>query len=226
MSTSGVAATGTESQGKDADSALIEALRAGDERAFRSVFDRFDPTLQRVARGYARSDAVAEEIVQEAWLGVIRGIGRFEGRSSLKTWIFRILINVALTRAGREARTIPFSAAAPSSDDGSAIDPDRFFAPDHDRWPGHWRLGPAPWGIPEERTLAKELREEILAAIEALNDSQREVITLRDIGGWDAKEDCNALGISEVNQRVLLHRARTKVRAAVEASLGAVEETT
>lgn len=226
MSVSGVAGTGTTEEGSRAEPALIEALRAGDERAFRMVFDRFDPLMRRVARGYARSDAVAEEIVQEAWLGVIRGIDRFEGRSSLKTWIFRILINVALTRAGREARTIPFSAAAPPSEDGSSVDPDRFFPPDHERWPGHWRLGPAPWGIPDERALAKELRGEILAAVDSLNDSQREVIALRDIGGWDSKEVCNALGISEVNQRVLLHRARSKVRAAVERRLGAVEETT
>ena len=226
MSVSGVSGIGATEEGNRAEPALIEALRAGDERAFRSVFAQFDPLMRRVARGYARSDAVAEEIVQEAWLGVIRGIDRFEGRSSLKTWIFRILINVALTRAGREARTIPFSAAAPPSEDGSSVDPDRFFPPDHERWPGHWRLGPAPWGIPDERALAKELRGEILAAVDSLNDSQREVIALRDIGGWDAKEVCNALGISEVNQRVLLHRARSKVRAAVEQRLGAVEETT
>lgn len=226
MSISGVAGAGTTEEGQLAEPALIEALRAGDERAFRTVFDRFDPLMRRVARGYARSDAVAEEIVQEAWLGVIRGIDRFEARSSLKTWIFRILINVALTRAGREARTIPFSAAAPASEDGSSVDPDRFFPPDHERWPGHWSLGPAPWGIPDERALAKELRGEILAAVDSLSDSQREVITLRDIGGWDSKEVCNALGISEVNQRVLLHRARSKVRAAVERRLGAVEETT
>jgi len=226
MSISGVAATGTEGEGNRAEPALIEALRAGDERAFRAVFDQFDPIMRRVARGYARSDAVAEEVVQEAWLGVIRGIDRFEGRSSLKTWIFRILVNVAITKAGREARTIPFSAAAPAAGDGSGVDPDRFFPPDHERWPGHWSLGPAPWGIPDERALAQELREEILAAIESLTDSQREVITLRDIGGWDSKEVCNALGISEVNQRVLLHRARSKVRAAVEQRLGAVEETT
>ena len=226
MSVSGVSGIGATEEGNRAEPALIEALRAGDERAFRSVFAQFDPLMRRVARGYARSDAVAEEIVQEAWLGVIRGIDRFEGRSSLKTWIFRILINVALTRAGREARTIPFSAAAPPSEDGSSVDPDRFFPPDHERWPGHWRLGPAPWGIPDERALAKELRGEILAAVDSLNDSQREVIALRDIGGWDSKEVCNALGISEVNQRVLLHRARSKVRAAVEQRLGAVEETT
>jgi RNA polymerase sigma-70 factor (ECF subfamily) len=226
MSISGVSGTATTEEANRVEPALVEALRAGDERAFRTVFDRFDPLMRRIARGYARSDAVAEEVVQEAWLGVIRGIDRFEGRSSLKTWIFRILVNVAITRVSREARTIPFSAAAPEDENGSSVDPDRFFPPDHDRWPGHWRLGPAPWGIPDERALAQELRGEIIAAIESLNDSQREVITLRDIGGWDSKEVCNALGISEVNQRVLLHRARSKVRAAVEASLGAVEETT
>ncbi|TFG70959.1 MAG: sigma-70 family RNA polymerase sigma factor [Solirubrobacterales bacterium] len=211
---------------REDESALIAALQAGDEAAFRTVFDQFDPTLRRLARSYARADAVAEEIVQETWLGVVRGIGRFEGRSSLKTWIFRILVNVARTRAGREARTIPFSSAAPPSEDSGPVDADRFFGADHDRWPGHWCQGPAAWGVPDERALAKEMREEILAAIDSLSGSQREVITLRDIGGWDSREVCNALGVSEVNQRVLLHRARARVRAAVEESLGAIEQTT
>lgn len=205
---------------------MVAALQDGDEAAFKTVFDQFDPTLRRLARGYARSDAVAEEIVQEAWLGVVRGIGRFEGRSSLKTWIFRILVNVARTRAGREARTIPFSSAAPPGEDSGPLDADRFFGTDHERWPGHWCQGPVAWGIPDERALAKEMREEILTAIESLSGAQREVITLRDIGGWDSKEVCNALGVSEVNQRVLLHRARGRVRAAVEDRLGAIEPTT
>ena len=229
MSGSGVVGGGSLDRRADRTSDetdLIAALRAGQESAFKSLFEMFDPTLRRVARTYARSDAVADEIVQEAWLGVIRGIDGFQGRSSLKTWIFRILVNVARTRAGREARTIPFSSAAPPGEDGGAVDADRFFPPDHDRWPGHWGQGPAAWGIPDERALAKELRGEILAAIDSLGEAQREVITLRDIGGWDSKEVCNALGVSEVNQRVLLHRARAKVRAAVEESLGAVEATT
>jgi len=212
------------------DAALVEALRAGDERAFKSLFDELDPSLRRLARNYARTDALAEEIVGETWLAVLKGLDRFEGRSSIKTWVFRILVNVARTRAKREARSIPFSSALPADAGGRGddlgVDPDRFFSQDHAQWPGHWRLGPAPWGIPDERLLAKELRGEILDAVGGLSDSQREVLTLRDIAGWDSKDVCNALGLSEVNQRVLLHRARSKVRAAVEDKLGAVEETT
>jgi RNA polymerase sigma-70 factor (ECF subfamily) len=219
-------ASGGSDGSRGGESALVAALQRGDEDAFRTVFNRHDATLRRLARSYARSDALADEIAQETWLGVIRGIDRFEGRASLKTWIFRIMINVARTRSAREARSIPFASAAAPDPDGEPIDADRFFGADHDRWPGHWRLGPAPWGVPDERTLASELRSEILAAIDALGGAQREVITLRDIGGWNSKEVCNALGISEVNQRVLLHRARAKVRAVVEESLGAVEPTT
>lgn len=205
---------------------LLKALRAGDEGAFRTLFDRHNPSLLRLARGYAPSAALAEEIVQETWVAVVKGIGGFEGRSALKTWIFGILVNVARTRSMREARTIPFSAAATSGSEADAgIDPDRFFAADHPKYAGHWKLGPAPWGLPEERLLSGETREVLIAAIDALPSAQREVITLRDIAGWMASEVCNALGISETNQRVLLHRARTKVRAAVEADLGAVAPT-
>lgn len=216
--------------GERPDRLLVEALRAGDEAAFEQLFNELDRPLRRLARTYARTDALADEIVGETWLAVIKGLDRFEGRSSLRTWIYRILANIARTKATREARTIPFSSALPSDIGGSGedlgIDPDRFFGQDHDRWPGHWRMGPAPWGIPDERLLAKELRGEILAAIDDLGDAQREVLTLRDIAGWDSKDVCNALGLSEINQRVLLHRARSKVRAAVEDRLGAVEATT
>ena len=206
--------------------ALVEGLRRGDEECFRSLVGDEGPTLLRVARTYAQTDAVAEEIVQETWIAVIDGIDRFEGRSSLRTWLFRILINIARTRAKREARSIPFASAAPPGDEGEPIDPDRFFAEDHHLYPGHWRLGPAPWGLPEERLLAGEAREAILGAIDSLPPNQREVITLRDVGGWPADEVCNALGITETNGRVLLHRARAKVRAAVEEMLGAVAPTT
>lgn len=206
--------------------ALVEGLRRGDEDAFRRLVTGEGATLQRVARSYAQTDAVAEEIVQETWIAVIDGIDRFEGRSSLRTWIFRILVNIARTRAKREARSIPFASAAAPGEEGEPIDPDRFFADDHELYPGHWRLGPAPWGLPEERLLAGEARETILAAIDALPPSQREVITLRDIGGWPASEVCNALEITETNGRVLLHRARAKVRAAVEELLGATAPTT
>lgn len=208
------------------EAALIADLRRGDESAFRNLFETHNASLLRLARGYAPSEALAEEIVQETWVGVVRGIDGFEGRSSLKTWIFRILVNVARTGATREARTIPFSSAAAADEEADAgIDPDRFFAADHPRYAGHWKLGPAPWGLPEERLLSDEMRRVLIAAIDGLPPAQREVITLRDIGGWPANEVCNALAISETNQRVLLHRARTKVRAAIEADLGAVAPT-
>lgn len=224
---SGVMAAGSEDeQGSLApdEEAVVEALRAGDEAAFHDLYERHHRALWRVARGYARSDAVADEVVQETWLGVIKGIQGFEGRSSLKTWIFRILLNVARTRGAREARSVPFAALADDGDE-NPVPEDRFFPARHERFAGHWRLGPAPWGIPDERALATEMRTEILAAIDALGDKQRLVITMRDVGGWSAAEVCNAMGLSEVNQRVLLHRARTAVRAAVEERLGAMETT-
>ena len=206
---------------------VVAGLRNGDEGAFRKLFDEHNAALVRIARTYAPSQALAEEIAQETWVAVIKGIDRFEGRSTLRTWMFSILVNVARSRSQREARTIPFSSAMPADDEsGDGLDPDRFFAADHPLYAGHWKLGPAPWGLPEERLLSGETRSVLIGAIDALPPSQREVITLRDIAGWMASEVCNALAISETNQRVLLHRARTKVRAAIEADLGAVAPTT
>jgi RNA polymerase sigma-70 factor (ECF subfamily) len=176
---------------------LLAALRAGDERVFEQLVRMYQGTLLRVAQMY-------EEVVQETWLAVLNGIDRFEGRSSLKTWIFRILANRAKTRAQREGRTIPFSALG---DSGPAVEPDRF-----DR--GHWAAFPADW--PEARLLADETLRVIDGAIESLPATQRAVITLRDVQGWSAEEVRNVLELSETNQRVLLHRARSKVRGALE----------
>jgi RNA polymerase sigma-70 factor, ECF subfamily len=173
---------------------------------------------------YVPSRAVAEEMVQETWLGVMRGLDRFEGRSSLKTWIFRILTNIAISGGSRERRSVPFSALADADDAGGpSVDPDRFLAPDHDRYPGHWALAPTRWATPEERLLAGETRGVILAAIEQLPPAQRAVIALRDVEGWPSEDVCAALELSEGNQRVLLHRARTRVRSALERYHGAVE---
>jgi RNA polymerase sigma-70 factor (ECF subfamily) len=209
------------------DQELVAALRAGDEAAFASLVDSYSGALMRLARMYVSSAAVAEEVVQETWLGVIRGIDRFEGRSSLKTWIFRILVNNAKTRGQREGRSIPFSSVArPGDGDEPAVDPDRFLPADSAQDPGHWALGPSPWPTPEERLLSGETRDLILEAIKELPAAQREVVTLRDVEGWSSKDVRNALEISETNQRVLLHRGRTKVRAALEKHFGAMEPTT
>ncbi len=195
---------------------LVDGLRAGDEAAFVELMRLYGASMVRVAQLYVRSRAVAEEVVQESWLAVFKGISRFEGRSSLKTWLFRILTNTAKTRAVREGRSIPFSALAGDEEDGPSVDPDRFLGPD-ERFPGHWSAPPSSWaGEPEERLVASETLEVIKAEIEKLPPAQALVITMRDIEGFSSEEVRNALEISETNQRVLLHRARTKVRRALE----------
>ena len=193
---------------------LVEALRRGDEAAFASLVEELTPSMLRVARLYVASRAVAEEVVQEAWVGVLRGIDRFEARSSLKTWIFRILTNTAKTRGVREGRSVPFSSLGGDEPDGSAVDPDRFLGEDS-RFPGHWAAPPHPWEG-GERLLAQETIELIEREIAKLPPLQAVVITMRDVEGFDSEEVCNALDISETNQRVLLHRARSKVRRALE----------
>jgi len=204
---------------------LIASLRAGDERAFAQLLDEYSPALLRVAMTHVGTRTVAEEVVQETWLGVINGIDRFEGRSSLKTWIFRILTNTANTRGQRERRMVPFSSLAAADDDESAVDPDRFFSPDHARYPDHWAVGPTAWQTPEGGLLAGETREVIQRAIDELPEAQRAVVTLRDVEGWPPEEVCEVLRVSDGNQRVLLHRARTRIRSALETYFGAVEET-
>jgi RNA polymerase sigma-70 factor, ECF subfamily len=190
----------------DEDAGLLQRLRDGDEAAFTALVDKYGPSLLRVARMYVSSQAVAEEVVADTWLAVVTGLERFEGRSSLKTWLFRILTNKAKTRGQREARTLPFAAF--DGDEGdTAVDADRFSR-------GAWSTPPR--GVPEERLLAGETRRVVADAIEALPENQRAVITLRDVEGLSAEEACNVLGVSETNQRVLLHRARAKVRAALE----------
>ena len=197
------------------DSRLVEALRDRDEQVFEQLIREYHAGLLRVAQIYVTSRSVAEEVVQETWLGVLNGIERFEARSSLKTWIFRILTNIAKTRAQREGRTLPLSALErPGTVPEPAVGPERFLPPDHERWPGHWSARPEPW--PEDRLLAAEARSVVKEAIEALPPAQRAVISLRDVEGWSSDETCNALGLTETNQRVLLHRARSKVRQAVE----------
>ena len=197
---------------------LVDALRGGDERAFAALVDELSGAMLRVARIYVPTRALAEEVVQDTWLAVLQGLDRFEGRSSLKTWIFRILMNRAMTRGQREHRTVPFSSLFdPAREPGEpAVDPARF-QDAADEHPGGWRQHPSSWeGAPEARLLSKETLALVSAAIEGLPPAQREVIELRDVEGWDSKEVCNVLRISETNQRVLLHRARSKVRRALE----------
>lgn len=192
------------------DRRVVDALRRGDEEAFGELVDRYSRSMFRLASSYVRSPAVAEEVVQEAWLGVLTGIGRFEGRSALKTWIFRILTNVAQTRGAREARSVPFSSLAREHEGSPAVDPDRFGEE------GMWSTPPRPWDVPEARLLSKETREVVARAIEGLPPMQRAVISLRDVEGWSSEEVRNVLELSETNQRVLLHRARSKVRGELE----------
>jgi RNA polymerase sigma-70 factor, ECF subfamily len=197
---------------------LVARLRAGDERAFEALVERHYGMMLAVARGYVRTRAVAEEVVQEAWVGVLNGIARFEGRSSLRTWIMRIVVNIAITRGEREARTIPFSTLAPEGDE-PAVDPDRF-RDESDGFPGHWRAYPANWAaVPDDALLSRETLDVVMGAIEELPDAQRVVITMRDVAGCSAEEVCGTLDVSDGNQRVLLHRARSHVRNALERHL-------
>jgi RNA polymerase sigma-70 factor, ECF subfamily len=198
--------------------ALVESLRRREEAAFVELLELYSAALLRLALTFVRTRAVAEEVVQETWVGVLKGIDRFEGRSSLRTWIFRILTNVAKTRAVREGRSAPFSDLEAETEEGPLLDPSRFVRVG-EAWEGHWQWFPGPWGEPEERLLASEARAVIATAIDALPTGQRAVVTLRDVEGWSSEETCNALEISETNQRVLLHRARTKVRLALETYL-------
>lgn len=222
MTRSHVASEATASAEEDPDAQLVSGLRAGDDRAFAALVERYHATMVRVARGYVPSRAVAEEVAQEAWLGVLQGVGRFEGRSSLRTWIFRILTNRAKTRGQREARTVPFSSLGPDGEgDGPSVDPERFRPADDRVAPGGWADPPREWGSdPLRRLLGRETLALIGVAIDGLPATQREVIVLRDVEGWEAAEVCEALELSEGNQRVLLHRARSRVRGALEEHLG------
>ena len=210
---------------QEQDAALVAALRRGDADAFATLVDRHSPAMIRVAMAYVPSRAAAEEAVQETWIAVMRGIDAFEGRSSLKTWIFRILTNVAMRAGARERRSVPFAALAEAENTGEpSVDPDRFLPADHALFPGHWAIMPTSWPTPEEGLLAGETREVIAAAIAKLPAAQRTVIALRDVEGWSSEEVREALEISAGNQRILLHRARNRVRTAIEDYYGAVVE--
>jgi len=196
------------------DAVLVKAIAARDPDAFSYLLDRYHASLVRLARQYVPSRAVADEVVQETWLAVIQGIDRFEHRSSLRTWLFRILVNIARSHGVKESRSIPF-ATTELLDQEPAVDPHRFrrFAL-RDR--GTWKQPPRQWSDPEQRALDAETLTTIDLAVEQLPPAQREVLTMRDLLGWSAVEVCDALEVSDANQRVLLHRARSKVRTALE----------
>jgi RNA polymerase sigma-70 factor (ECF subfamily) len=203
------------------EAALLDSLRAGAETAFMQLVEQYHSALVRLARLFVREQAVAEELAQETWLAVLQGIHNFEGRSSLKTWLFTILTNKAKTRGQRENRTISFTDLEPASP-SPTVDPDRFGDGSTEARLHHWAKGAAPdsWsGVPEDRLLSQETTDLIRRTIESLPENQRTVITLRDVHELPSEEVCNVLGISETNQRVLLHRARAKVRQALEAYL-------
>lgn len=205
---------------QDPDAELLDGLRRGDEDAFRTLVREHGPFLLRLAMMHVPSRAIAEEVVQDTWLAVLNGLDRFEGRSSLRTWLASIVLNKARTRGTREGRIVPFALLRRRYEEGGgpALDPDRFQGRRGDR-PGWWAGPPAAWEEPEQQLEAAETRDVMLRAIRDLPPRQREVIALRDLNGWDAGEVCNALGLTETNQRVLLHRARSKVRAALEEHL-------
>jgi RNA polymerase sigma-70 factor (ECF subfamily) len=197
-----------------ADQQTVAALLAGDRAMFQALVERYADTMFRVARAIVHSTSIAEEVVQETWVAILDGLPRFEGRSSLRTWMFRILVNRARTRAQREARNLPFSSFGTDQEEDGPVDADKFDET------GHWRAPPERWAITPE-TLAgdQELAKRAHEAIEQLPERQRTVLVLRDVDGWSSEDVRNALDLSETNQRVLLHRARSKVRAALEPHL-------
>jgi RNA polymerase sigma-70 factor, ECF subfamily len=194
------------------DDVLVAGLRAGDEETFARMLGEWSRSMLRVARSFVSTDASAEEVVQDTWLAVIQGIDGFEGRSSLRTWVYRILVNTARKRGVKEHRSVPWSSLSPTPDDrGPTVDPSAFRGPD-DRYPGGWKAFPAEWASTESTALASEVRATVKAALDVLPERQRVVITLRDVLGHSSDEVCEMLDISSANQRVLLHRARATVR--------------
>jgi len=194
------------------DAVLIDALKRGDERAFSGLVDRWSSAMLRVAFAHVANHAIAEEVVQEAWLTVLRSLDRFERRSALRTWVLGIVVNIARARFRAERRLVPLQP----EDDGPTVEPSRFLPADHPRWPHHWAIEPVPWRTPEDDLLAGETRLIINQAIAELPPAQREVLVLRDLEGMAAAEACNILGVTDTHQRVLLHRARARVRNALE----------
>jgi RNA polymerase sigma-70 factor (ECF subfamily) len=213
------ATTGSASTTRTDDQELVRRLLAGDDQAFRGLVEQWSPAMLRLARTFVGTSQSAEDVVQDAWVGVLRGLDRFEGRSSLRSWIFTIVVNRARTYGVREARTIAWSTlGADDKDHGPTVDPSRFQGPDG-RYPGHWTSTGAPqrWDeTPERSILTREAIALVEAALERLPPRQRLVVSLRDVDGLTAEEACEALGITAANQRVLLHRGRATLRGELE----------
>jgi RNA polymerase sigma-70 factor (ECF subfamily) len=201
------------------DDQLLAAVREGDEQSFVTLVERYHSSLVRLARVYVNASA-ADDVVQDTWIGVMQGLPKFESRASFKTWLFRILVNRARTRAVRDSRTIPMSwfVQEETQVQEYAVDPARFRAAE-DRYPGHWLLKPSADEIPEERLLASELNKVVRTALRALPPAQAEVVRLRDVEGLMSEDVCKLLDLTEGNQRVLLHRGRSRIRSALEAYL-------
>jgi RNA polymerase sigma-70 factor (ECF subfamily) len=198
---------------------LVLSLRARDEAVFARLIDTYTPMMQRVARTYVASQEVAEDVVQDTWLALLEGIDRFEERSSLRTWLFRVLVNIAKTRGAREHRSVPMSSmnAGLSAESGPTVDPSRFLAADHARWPRHWEHPPERWhDSPEHTLLSAELIALAQQELEQLPERQRAVVVLRDLADYDSDEVCSLLDLTAANQRVLLHRGRARIRRALE----------
>lgn len=194
----------------DVENQLVEALRAGDEQVFRQLVASYHGSLLRLARNYVPSHSIAEEVVQDTWLAVLEGIDRFRGSSSVKSWIFRILVKRAITRGVREHRAVPFSSLQDSAgDDGPTVSADRF------RLDGGWGVPPRPFELPEERVGLLELRARLGEAFAELPERQRLVVGLRDVDGLSSVEVCHLLDVTAENQRVLLHRGRARLQAAL-----------
>lgn len=202
------------------DEELVAALRAGDGAAFADLLDAWSSPMLRLARSFVSTHATAEEVVQDTWLAVVKGLGAFEGRSSFKTWVYRILVNTAKKRGTHEKRSVPWTSLLPGDEDhGPTVDPGRFQGPGG-AYPGHWRDLPEAWASPEKTALALEIREVITGALDELPVRQRAVISLRDVADHTAEEVCEILQITAANQRVLLHRARAVVRERLAGYLG------
>jgi RNA polymerase sigma factor (sigma-70 family) len=204
----------TSSDGLPPDEVIVDRLRVGDEAMFACLLDTWSRGMLRAARSYVSTRESAEDVVQETWLAVLRGVDRFESRSSLRTWVYRILVNIAKTRGVKDSRTVPFADLTPD-DTGPTVDPARFRGAD-DPYPGHWKQAPADWPAADTEVERREVRSHISHAVGDLPHRQRIVITLRDIEGYSSEEVCAILEISAANQRVLLHRARAVVRGRLE----------